>query len=596
MRIVVGSLLLLCLVLFSSAYGQDATPPAADDQRVCNEDFARTLVEQQATESRSVEATDKRVRMLIRSADFLWKYNEPKARDYFTEAFKVARERFAENGFEKKRDGDTIRFLPDYRFEVIKGIAKRDAAWAKKLTEELLKEYEKADADRDPMDKNREIDSVMGIARDNVKTNPALSWFLFRRLMQAKVEHQWFWTLYGVAMEDPAFADALYKELLVSQANVSPWRLLFLSAYPFARPRIFGYDSEGYGASMPDGFAPRPALQRQFIDAFLRRSDAFASDPANLNTVGENYRPNEAVYIVTTLNELEPEIVQNFPTFIPRLASVRAKAYGMLSEENRKSMTDRDKSKRSMNSSFEQRMDELEKADEEGKLKDSMIVQALLTPPKTDEQFRTLETWVDKITSDPGRGQTANYFWFQRAKLAIKDDRLDDARRFAAKVPELQHAAMLQFNIAEKQLANLNDASSAYQTLADVSKLTRQAPDTVGKARVHLGLAKLYEKMNHSFAVSELSDAVGVVNKLEDEDLMSGYVTMKIEVKDFSFFASFGVPGYGLEESFTALSKEDFSLPLSNARALSDKFYRTIAVIAVAKNCVDRPKPKVALN
>ena len=592
MRNLAGSTIVLASLLVFSAIGQEPAP----DAQVCNEDFARTLVEQQAAESRTVAETDKRVRMLIRSADFLWKFDELKARDYFIKAFKVARERFAEKGFEKKRDGDSIRFLPDYRFEVIKGIAKRDAAWAKQLTEELLKEYEKADADRDPMDKNREIDSVMGIAKDNVKTNPALSWFLFRRLMQARVEHQWFWMLYGVAAEDPAFADALYKELLVSQANVSPWRLLFLSAYPFARPRIFGYDSQGYGASMRDGFAPRPALQRQFIDTFLRRSDAFASDPANLNTVGENYRPNEAVYIVSTLNELEPEIIQNFPSFIPRLASVRSKAFGMLSEENRKNMMDRDKWKKSLNSTFEQRIENLEKAEEEGKLKDSMIVEALLTPPKTDEQFRTLESWVDKITSEPGRGQTTNYFWFQRAKLAIKEGRFDDARRFTAKVPELQHAAMLQFEIAEKQLANLNDASSAYQTLADVSKLTRQAPDTVGKARVHLGLAKLYEKMNHSFAVSELSDAVAVVNKLENEDLMSGYVSMKIEVKDYSFFASFGVPGYGLEESFNAVSKEDFSLPLSNAKAISDKFYRTIAVIAVAKNCVDRPRPKVTAN
>jgi hypothetical protein len=59
-----------------------------------------------------------------------------------------------------------------------------------------------------------------------------------------------------------------------------------------------------------------------------------------------------------------------------------------------------------------------------------------------------------------------------------------------------------------------------------------------------------------------------------------------------SFGASFSTPGYDLETTFSALSKTDFSLPLSNARTIDDKYYRTIAVIAIAKNCIDRPKKK----
>ncbi|MGQ0542487.1 MAG: hypothetical protein ACT4O9_11660 [Blastocatellia bacterium] len=60
-----------------------------------------------------------------------------------------------------------------------------------------------------------------------------------------------------------------------------------------------------------------------------------------------------------------------------------------------------------------------------------------------------------------------------------------------------------------------------------------------------------------------------------------------------SFFAVFSLPSSGLESTFLELSKNDFDLTLSNAKALEDKYYRTLAVIAVAKNCINRPKPKV---
>jgi hypothetical protein len=58
------------------------------------------------------------------------------------------------------------------------------------------------------------------------------------------------------------------------------------------------------------------------------------------------------------------------------------------------------------------------------------------------------------------------------------------------------------------------------------------------------------------------------------------------------FGASFTTPGYDLETTFTKLSKDDFSLPLSNAKSIEDKYYRTLAVISIARNCIDRPKPK----
>ena len=564
--------------------------------QVCNEDFARNIVEQQAAESRTVADTDKRTRMLTRSADFLWKFDEPKAREYFTEAFKVATDRYNEKGFERTEYGGGISVQhPDHRFEVLDAIAKRDPTWARKLTDEILKEYEKNAKDRDSLDKNREIDSLLNIASENIKTNPDLSWFIYRRLMRMDLDHHWYWSLFTIARKDRVFADALYNELLASHSVASPRKVIYLSAYPFARSQVLGYESTMYIANIED-VAPNPQMQARFIDLLLRRSDAYASDPANYGRQPEPNRPGEAVYIVTALQELEPIIIQSFPAFLPRLNTARAKAISMLNESDRKSIGDRDKWKASVTKGFEERLAELEKADEEGKLTDGMILRTLTGGMKNEEHFKKMEPWLEKITDTEGRAKSISYFHFLRSKLATKEKRYADAQKYASKVIEVDFQALLWFDAAENQLKDINDAVMAYETLADVGRLARRAEDSVGKARVLLGLANLYEKLNHSFAISELSEAVAVANRLKDADLQTRWLLYHIKVKDMAFGASIGTPGYDLEHTFGIVSKNDFSLPLSNAKAIDDKFYRTIAVIAVAKNCIDRPKPKVALN
>src|SRR5690606_27341021 len=131
-------------------FAQEAAQVA--DEHVCNEEFAKFLVDQQVSEGRSVTDAAKRIRILTKSADFLWKFDQPRAREYFTEGYKVATDRYNEKGFERKEyeGGGIYEQLPDYRFEVVRAIAKHNSRWAQKLFEEILKEYEETAKDRSP--------------------------------------------------------------------------------------------------------------------------------------------------------------------------------------------------------------------------------------------------------------------------------------------------------------------------------------------------------------------------------------------------------------------------------------------------------------
>lgn len=590
-------LFVLVLALSAAAFGQEAKVENTLQASGCNNEFAKFLVDQQVAESRSVVQTNKRVRILTRSADFLWKFDQPVARSYFTEAFKVATDHFAEKGFEEKQEkGGLLILEPDYRFEVIRAIAKKDGEWAKRLIEQLLKDYEKNAAERKIGDKNREISSTIFIAEESVKTNPELSWYLFRRIMKQPLDAHWMFTLYSVAGADRKFADALYGELLAVYRNETPRRLLFLGSYPFANPRRFGLDRYQYGSSMPPNFQPNVQLQQRFLDVFLARIASYAADPANLNKAPEQYYSPEPLYMLTALQELEPYIIERFPQMLQRFTEARAQANGMMTEAMRKTAADREERNADLGSTFDQRLEELEKADSEGKLTDYMIVNLVSWSEKdrTEEQFAKVEPWLDKIVEEAARIQTVNYFWFLRSKLAVKEKRFEDARKFSLKVPEPDHRAILWFDIAEAQLKDLNEAASVYQTLTEVGQAARRSENSIAKARVLLGLASLYEKVNHTFALDELSDAVKVLNQLEDPDILSTSLRRSITGKGFGFFTTYGMPGYDMESTFRLLSKNDFDMPLSNARALDDKYLRTLAVIAVAQNCIDRPKPKPA--
>ncbi len=586
---------LLVILLIAAAHTAPVSAQQVQDDGACDADLAKLLVQQVVAESRTVAETDKRIKILIRSAEFLWRSDQQSARDYLAEAYKVASDNFKEKGRETKDRAGTISPVSDHRFEVIGAIAAKDPQWARRLMDELLKEAEKAASDRSSSDRLSEAREIMSIALANIESNSELSRYLLRRLMAKPLDSHWLYALCQIADKDRQFADQLYAELLRNYANETPRRFLFLSSYPFGGGRMLGIDKYmfGYSSDSPGLFANRE-LQAQFILAFFRRIVAYTADPANHGRPPEQYYRSEPLYMVSALRDLEPIIVERFPSLLQQFAEVRAQAHAMLNDEMRKQLSDDTERTDQLAASFEDRLAEVEQADKDGRLSDSMIANLVTwgTTDKTEEQFKKILPWLGKIEDRSLREAVENYYWFLRTKLAIKEERFDDAENFAAKVPTIEHRAVLMFDIAKGTLKNISIAAEARQILGDVGRLARQADDSVAKARVLLGLVSVYDGLDHVIAMEELSDAVKVINKLDGPDLLSGAVYQQIKGKAFMFYAMYSVPEYDLESTFNLISKNDFSLSLSNARALNDKYLRTLAVLAVAQNCIDKPKPR----
>ncbi len=590
------SLAVICFGI-TSAFAQI---PSAETT-VCNPKMAQMLVEQQIAESKSVVERPKRVKILLRSADFLWVLDQPAARGYFTKAYETATEHFAATGFEKanvkstgSKGGMVYSQLPDQRTEVINAVAKRDPELAKKFTEQLLADYDKAAADRDQSDKTHEQGDLLRFAAENAKTNPDLARYMFRRVMRYPLIQNWFFTLYATAAKDQAFADSIYAETLRNYSNAKPQQLLYLLPYPFGNDRPYGQAGMRYSGAVPAGFVPNPSLQQAFLDAFFSRIGTFAAN-ANESTQTQNtYESAEAVYMVTALRDMEPLIIERFPDMLQRFSEARSLANSLLTADMQKEIASRDKQGTVSALTFDERLKQFEEAAIKGTLTDSMLGQMIFPGRITKEdEFKKFESWLLRIQDEKLRADVTSYFWFLRCQLAIKEERFSEAEKMAAKVPELDHRSLLLFDIAKKQLDSINDQGSAFDTLNGVSKLTRSAPNSVAKARVLLSLVQLYDRLNHTVALDELGEAVRVINQLDDPDLFDNYINRQIVGKDFASMASLPLPGNNLEGLFTDMSKKDFEMSLANARALDDKYFRTIAVLAIAKNCLQVKPPAI---
>jgi len=586
----VNKLFLFLLVLLITANAVFAQTSNADNPN-CNPNFAKILVEQQVSESKSLDDTNKRIKILLRSADFLWSIDEETARKFFAEAFQTAETRYKEKGFESKTvDGLKVN-LPDYRFDIISSISKKDPAWAKTLYEKVLKEYDEiAEKEkRDSFNQDREISELLKIATQTAVNNPSLTLQIVRRLMRHKLSFHWYFAIYEIARNNQPLADQIYGELLLNYANAEVYRLLYLSAYPFGNERIFGIEKYSLGASVPPDFTTKKNLQIQFLNLFFRK--VMTLTPENNSKSLQTAMPETAI-AKTALKDMESLIYSDFPELVETFNRTKVFADSLVTNEMLDSIKAKEKWQSEFNLSFDDKIKKLEKLDGEGKLKDSDIV-TLVISLKTAEQYEKTSFWILKMADSKAREDTFNLFHFKYSQLAVNENRLTDAQKYADKVDDLSRRAILYFQIAESELKTNNNRFQTLDILSKVYKLAEKSEDSVSKAQIFFGLAFMYAKIDFSSANDSLSNALKVTNKLENPDIFQTSTVLQIKTKELTHYTVYSTVGFDMEVVFKELAEKDLSLTLGQAESFADKYFRTLAIISTLGNCT---KPKVEIK
>ena len=567
---------------------------------LCNHDDALEAIRQQIDVTRTFDDAVRRITILIRAADLLWPFQQDKARAAFTEAFEVALRNEKEKSEQPKNNRSLLMETPDQRYVVIRAVARRDSAWAKKLTEQMLKldrqSAEQAttrDSFNDVLTAQRLLDSATQLISTDV--NAALN--LARASLNYPASFMIARFLYKLAEVNQQAADQFYDQALSVYADRPMREFLYLATYPFAfrasgDTPVFGF----YYDAVPANFATNNSLQRRFVQTLLRRAQQALEVPLD---EGDNFNGFPGTgHIVQMLMGIEPQVRELLPDLLEAVIQAREKILVALPAETQQKLLPRERNvSASPTTTFDERIETAEKTPNVNQ-RDDLIATAVLSDVSDKESLANVVDAIDKITDSNIREPLLEWLYFRRAKDAAKGKRFDEAERLTSKVEGREQRAFLHTEIAKGLLNTSATQTHAREVLDEAITEANKAGMTIFAARTLLTASILYAKIDLSRSISVLGDAINCINHIEAPDFSAGDQTLVKAIKRRSnpgrFIIRFYMPGLDPENAFREMAKIEFDDTLSQTAAFTDKFFRALTTLAVADVCLQQEPKKAA--
>ncbi|HEX6188776.1 MAG TPA: hypothetical protein VFZ40_11910 [Pyrinomonadaceae bacterium] len=577
---------LLSLAVFACAVSlaQDARQTETSKQPACRPEEALTIIEQEIDSTKTFNDDARRVEVLIRAADVLWAYQEENARKAYAEAFNLAKRHFNEKGDHPAREGKLLVSTADQRYVVISSIARHDSNWSKKLTTDLLKEQEdeaSTKSVKDAQRAERTAERLLTVATSLLPADEAASLSFARSSLRFPATMYLTPFLYTFSTRSKSAADQFYQEALAAYSNAPMERLLYLSAYPFGNDRDAG-DTPGYMLyRVPADFTPNPNLQRLFVQRILQRVQSFINNPSEVSPDARVSDPEE---MWLALTGLEKQIQQTLPDLASAVEVARNNVAARLSQPSQRDVQRTLARDSRPVRTFEEQVESALK-NPNVDARDQQLTSAVINSSKNESVGDVLQV-VDGISDSNIRQPLLNWFFFDRSQRALKEQKLADAKNFAARVDELDQRAFLYSQIAEEALKLNADQTRARDILEDIIAAAAKAPNTTVKARALFTVAFLFTRIDMNRAVAVMAEAVDCVNRIEHADFTRQFVIRKIEGKTFGMYASIATPGYKPETALAEIATVDFDNMLNQASRFSDKALRAITTLAIVERCL----------
>lgn len=590
----------LRLVVFFLAIAVPATSglaqtkePTSIPQSSCSRDNALNIIQRQIDLARTIDNDAKRITLTLRAADLMWPADQEKARATFNDAFDVATRLFREKGASDTSDGRMRVRGIDHRYTVIGAIGKRDSAWARKLSQQVLDEEAEAARAKtqDAAQEARTSEKLLSLALGLVASDQQAAIPFARTGLRYPATMYLPFFFFKLWEANRTLADQFYAEALKAYAQAPMDQFLYLSSYPFAANREIGEMPMYTIYSVPNGLAPNPSLQRLFVSTLLGRARELVQNPVEARP---GTRRTENTQVFMALSRIEPQIANSLPDLVAQVTEAKGSIAVLLTqpEQQRAANTLTDPPKQTFDEIIES-ADKLANADN----REAKIALAVLNAAET-EDLEKLDAAGAKLDNVDLRRQVMSLVYFYRSQKLTKDKKLDEARRLAARVEEPDQRAYLYARIADESLKLKRNDVDVREMLEEVVEAVAKAPDSEVKARAILLVVHLYSSVDPNRAVALLGEVVKTINHIESIDLTGDRINKKIEGKAFGTYRGLQTPGFSPETVFREMGKIDFDGTLNLASNLNDKSVRGMTMLALADQCLKdlpppaKPKPK----
>lgn len=558
---------------------------------LCTQENALEMIKQQVSFTKTFNDPLRRITVLIRAADLLWPYQRDRGRAAFTEAFELATEVEKENAQKGPRSILQRLQTPDQRYIVIRAVGKRDPAWAKALTRQMLKrETDDRSSTKDSFSDLLTAERLLQTATEMISTDGNFALDLAKASLNYPAGDMLTRFLYRLAEVDQRAADQFYAQALRVYGDKPMREFLYLQAYPFAWRDTLNTPMVAFYYGIPANFVTNQSLQRRLVEVMLRRAQQVLEAPVDQSDV---YRDSSAhwlpgpVHLLKGLIKLEPQVRESLPDLSPALTQARDKIFVSLSVETQKLFeqagsdlsTPKDPT---FAEQIESAKDEVD-VDEH----DQLIATAVLGSEK--EKLADVMVAIDEIIDARLRAQLLEWFYFQRAMAAIEVKQFDEAERLTAKVDGLEQRAYLHTEIAK----GLTDGTQAREVLDEAITEAKKAGVNIYAARTLLTASNLYAKLDRNRSLSVLADAISCINRIENPDFSGDAALEKTPERRVrggryggEYRLRFYMPGLDPESAFCEMAKIDFDNALSLSSTLTDKLQRAMSALVVAETCL----------
>ena len=581
-------------------------PAGAGKSPLCSRDNALEMIKQQVNLTKTFNNTISRITVLIRAADLLWPYQQDKARAVFTEAFELATENEKQNDQSKRTRSVILRMqIPDQRYVVIRAVAKRDSAFAKELTQQMLKldtqdgeAPSTRDSFKDVLTATRLLDSAHELIATDI--NAALD--LARASLNYPASSGLTRFLYRLAEVNQQAADQFYAQALVVYADKPMREFLYLQAYPFAWRDTLNTPVVPHH-EVPASFVTNQSLQRRFVQVLLRRAQQALEVPLD---EGDTYRSSDVrlmpgtVHVLQGLMRLEPQVSASLPDLLASLTQAREKILVSLSVETQRGLLQPGREiSTTPDQAFDEQVVSAQKVPDVNE-RDELIATAVLSAASKKESLAGVIRAIDKISDSDLRVSLLEWIYFQRATTAVKDRQLEEAEKLASQVEGQEQRGYLHIEIAKGLLNSSETQTHGREVLDQAITEAKKAVMTIFAARTLLTASNLYAKIDLGRSISVLADAINCINRIEAPDFFSDDQALEKAVDRRGrsgqyrgkYLLRFYMPGLDPESAFREMAKIDFDTSLFQSNALTDKFLRTMSTLGLAEVCLKQTQPQ----
>lgn len=573
------------------------------------------LLEQAAGEAASL--SDKRAiaRLQAAAADALWPQRPDKARELFRSAFDFAARHYRETDDDNREQITSSTYVnkPDQLLEVIRLARKHEAALSDELTEKYIAEKQRAQeerrgkADQSHTRFSSEVfgtnerggAELIGVAKSLLSVDEKSAGELAQKAVTVGVTPETIRFLFELSAKDRAKADGLFLLALdgvAQEQKPHPGQLLLLAAYAFGERDAVAAGNYGmtmYSVGLPKDFAVSGPLVQRFAAvalAALSRVAVMVPAAAGENNIRYETGLFAARYLAPKLEKYQPALLPDWQELAGRLAQ--------LVDENKRRFIERqatEKRSEARPSSpatdpSERIKSQLEEAQQTGDLKrrNRLYQSAAQTAVQAGDFAQALDI-ADRISDLTDRLKLRSWISFSAADKLLRENKADEARRYARNVDEADQRAWLYMGIARTAL-KANDQVRATELLEEALKHISAADNTPARIRAFSGLVQTLAGFDVPRAFNAAADLVSAINRLKEPLPDRAMLVRAYEIGGSAWINSQDVAAFDPGGTLALLAREDFERALLLAQSVENLPVRLSSVIAVAASSFARKK------